>query len=393
MLMSAGGTPDDLDHYVGDPGVARSIRSWARDQGVLAMTPAVPWRQRGGSGALLLKLHIIPVSTPRMITEAPVDVLLKVCSAGSSAKEPMRHWRAWQGSPDFASRHLFRQAYPPEMAADGRVLMFLDSSDSLADTVTLGQVPMALQSDACGATIRLLLDEWNPPEARQRYVIPVREFLANELRGVLDRGRSAYGWAASVGLIPEPTTEMGGTGRDGGLPDIARHFRLESKLADAVEFMAGRSHGDLHVDNVIVPRTQTGGYDFNNIKFIDLSGFDAMAPLSRDVASLLTSLVLAVARSGPSPVQTAALFGLLTSATPSLGGKPNDLERAILAARRSALMQIDARFHQTFHRQFLLSLIGQAIIYTSYDNVGSGGRHWYFALGAAAADAYRQVSQ
>ncbi|MFF5076097.1 hypothetical protein ACFY36_03530 [Actinoplanes sp. NPDC000266] len=366
----------DLDRYLDDPQVTRAVRTWARDQNLLAEVPAAPWRRRGGSGALLARLRIAR-STPG---QKPTDVLLKACSAGSPAREPANHQLAWRDSPDFADRHLFRQLYPPAVMDDGRVLMFLNSSESLTSAVTLGQLPSAALSNGCRATIRMVLDEWNSAATRQPRSSTVRQFLTGELRGVLNRDRSAYTWARGAGFIPDVHD---------GLDSMAHRFQLDEELSTKVEFLAGRSHGDLHVDNVIVPVSPGGAFDFDDIRLIDLSAFDPMAPLSRDIAALLLSLIFPAVRGGALPSQDPSLADALTSEAPLSADHGTALERLLISVRSEAIGQIENRLHGIFHRQYLLSLIAQSITYTSYDNAGESGRRSYLWLGATAAEAYR----
>ncbi|MEH1031566.1 hypothetical protein V6W11_27835 [Micromonospora profundi] len=382
--MSTDGQTSDLDRYVDDPRVTQAIQSWARGNGLLATVPELAWRQRGGSGALLVRLRITPLAT----MQRSVDVLLKVCTAGSPAREPANHRWAWQESPDFAARHLFRQLYPPMIMSDGRVMMFLDSSESLSKAVTLGQLSPAMQLEGCTRAIRLILSDWNTPTAHQHRVMTVQQFLRGELRGVLDRGRSAYNWATGAGLFADPAAAIAARNASHGLIHVAGHIGLYSELTTMVEFLAGKSHGDLHLDNVVVPCTPDGHLNFDHIRLIDLSAFNPMAPLSRDVVALLLSLLLPAVRSGALSTQSPSLAHALTSAAPVVS-HPSSLERAALSIRSDVISQIESRLHGLFHRQYLLSLIAHSIIYTSFENVGDSGRRWYFALGAAAAEAFR----
>lgn len=388
MLMNNLGRAGDLDRYFDDLEATRAVSSWAVEHDLLVTVPATAWRRRGGSGALLVRLHLSPAAAP----QKSLDVVLKVCSAGGPAQEPANHLRAWQESPDFAARHLYRQRYPPVVMADGRVLMFLDSSESLATSMTLGQLPQAVQPHGLAATIRIVLGDWNPPAGRQRRVLSVEQFLRMELRGVLERGRSAYTWASDIGLLPGTAARFDTEDAADGLHDTVRHLRLEPVHGSTVAFLAGRSHGDLHVDNVIVPRVPGDGFDFDRVRLIDLSAFEPMAPLSRDVAALLLSLMFPAVRSGALPASPPSLVHALTSASPAATAHRTFVEDAVLSVRRSAVAQIDPGLHGMFHRQYLLSLIAQSIIYTSYSNAGDNGRRWYFSLGAAVADAYRSTS-
>jgi hypothetical protein len=61
------------------------------------------------------------------------------------------------------------------------------------------------------------------------------------------------------------------------------------------------------------------------------------------------------------------------------------------AVRHAATIGLNTDLQHIFHVQYLLSLVAQTIIYTSYSNVGLLGQHWYFALGVEAAKAFMDI--
>ncbi|MBO4204888.1 hypothetical protein [Micromonospora echinofusca] len=323
-------------------------------------------------------------------------MLMKVCSKGSPAREPANHEDAWIRSPNFADRHLFRQNFAPRFVEDGRVLMFLDSSETLSSSRTLGELPVALQSDGAAATARLVLGEWNSSTTWQRKTISADAFLRIELRGALDAGRSAYRWAERAGLLAVGmdwiNTPIGGHRRAPNPIQLSKLDSVVSKLE--VEYLCGNTHGDLHVDNIIVPLAADGSPEYDQIRLIDLSGFDPSAPLSRDVATLLLSSILPTVQAGISEADTRTLVHLLTR-TDRTGVKADSLAvaRIVRAVHAAVAAGLGADLRRIFHAQYLLSLLAQAIVYTSYSNLGVAGRRWYFSLGVEAANAFLDVAK
>ncbi|WP_143051075.1 hypothetical protein [Amycolatopsis pretoriensis] len=370
----------DVGRYLGDSVVVRALEAWARDRALSLEVPDEPWRRRGGSGALLARLRI----TPTVEFGDSVDVILKVCSKGSPAGEARNYERAWLSSPTFASRHLIRQLFQPQTVEDGRVLMFLDSSEMVSNSQTVGEMEPAYQQLGAAEAIRSILYRWNEPTGWTRRRTSASEFLRLELRGALNRGRSAYRWADRAGLMVDDVDWFGvRIGKSGKLPNPIHLLNDDSAFSKIdVDYVLGYSHGDLHVDNIVVPLTD-GQPDFGQIRLIDLSGYSSSAPLSRDVATLLLSLILPTVRAKTnSGGDMHTLVRLLIDADFS----HSDLEESVIAqsvhrVRAAVIRGLDYELKRIFQIQYLLSLLAQAITYTSYSNVGEVGRQWYFAFG------------
>jgi len=392
IMRDLGREATDVGLYLEDPVAVQALEAWARDQIVSVEIPDEPWRRHGGSGALLARLRIVPITGSR----GPSDVLMKLCSVGSAAREPMNHDEAWTRSPIFADRHLFRQVFASQVVEDGRVLMFLDSSETLSNRRTLGELPATLRPDGAAATTRLVLREWNSPATWQRGSMPADAFLRTELRGAMEQGRSAYRWAEHAGLLADGLDWIGTANRGHRrTPNPMRLPQVDSIVSRLpVKYLSGNSHGDLHMDNIIIPLAADGSLEHEQIRLVDLSGFDPSAPLSRDVATLLLSSILPTVRAGVSRAETCKLVRMLT-ATDLVAARTDEPVAAgvVRAVRAAAMAGLDADLQRMFHAQYLLSLVAQTIIYTSYSNVGPAGQQWYFALGTEAAMAFMNYAQ
>jgi hypothetical protein len=381
----------DLSTYLGDPTVARALRAWAHDHALTVATPSESWRRHGGSGALLARVRVTDVAGDHRSS----DLLLKVCSPGSPAGEAENHEKAWQLSPAFARHHLFRQVFPARVLRDGRVLMFLGSSDSLANDKTLGELPNHLLMDCATATIRLILEEWNVGAKRWKSAT-VAELAWLELRGALDKGRSAYDWTRRAGFsVVGPSTDapLHFGDRSGPLASLLRRGSEIGRMN--LRYVYGNTHGDLHLDNVIVPFMPDGVPDFERIRLIDLSGFSPSAPLTRDLATLLLSCVLRAIRAGITAAEASTLLDSLTSVRPTPGDSYRVHSLALSGAldvlyslRSAALAHFEVDVRPALHSQYLVSLIAQALIYTSYGNVGHEWQEWYFQLAVSAAEKF-----
>ncbi|MFC7707171.1 hypothetical protein [Micromonospora lupini] len=387
MNQKLGPQAADLDRYVGDSPVMQALEAWAQDRSLAVEVPSVPWRRRGGSGALLVRLR---VRSSRRIAK-PTDMLMKICARGSPANEPANHERAWLHAPAFAGQHLFMQVFPSVELDDGRTLMFLESPQAFSDARTLGELPAALQADGAGATIRLVFQEWNKPSSLRRITTSARSFLHLELGCLSQEKDSARTWSCHV-CPPFVETDAPDLRVQGNLLPSRLIQRLMSNfhLRDrSIEYVAGHSHGDLHLNNIIVRPTIGPEVSFHNIRLIDLSGYSPSAPLSRDLAALLLSSVLSTVRNGMPDSQSQALIHALVTENPtSLAAYRSAATATVQAIRSAALRSLDSHHRRIFHEQYLLSLLSQAILHTSYSNVGRSGHRWYLTLGISAADAF-----
>ncbi|MEU8167789.1 hypothetical protein AB0B97_14945 [Micromonospora sp. NPDC049004] len=391
MNQKLGQYAADLDRHVGDSEVLRALEAWAQDQSLAVDVPGVPWRRRGGSGALLVRLQI----TSSRRAAKPTDTLMKVCAQGSPANEPENHERAWLNAPAFAGQHLFMQLFPPVAMKDGRTIMFLESPKAFLDARTLGELPTTLQREAATATIRLVFREWNNPGSLRRITTSARSFIRLELGCTPQEDDAAGTRIGQTGPsytqsdAADPVIQVGML-PSGLLQRLAGRSHLRAR---SVEYISGHSHGDLHLDNILVPPTMDPKVTAHDIRLIDLSGYNPSAPLSRDLAALLLSSVLSAVRDGMPDSQSKALTHALLKESPTVTSAADESTSTLTvqAIRAAAVGCLDPFHRQIFHKQYLLSLLSQSLLYTSYSNVGRSGHHWYLNLGARAADAYTEA--
>ncbi|WP_217552639.1 hypothetical protein [Streptomyces sp. GbtcB6] len=382
-----------LDAYLADRTVADALRAWARDHELIVSVPDTPWRRSGGTGAQLVSLDLLRYSNDRMGAYRQ-SVIVKVCAKGDYSAEPQRHKAAWEANPEFSKKYLVGQPYDSVVLPDGRSMMFQEANFDVGLTCTLGELSVAYQAAGCRRAFSLILQEWNVPLGFQQKTLNVDEYLKLELRHAMSPGRSAYEWVKNAHLLhgdryfPHPAA--GESSRD--LPNPIRIASEFFGLKDfQVTYFAGYSHGDLHLDNLVVSRTVAEGPDLDVMQFIDLSGFAEDAPLARDVVTLALSCVFRSLRDGLEGAQREELVNFLVDGVEgSCPGLPIPLRDTL-----AEVMYVSSLFLQggeLWHAQYLLSLLAHALVYTSYENVGESGRRWFFYLAARAAESFLALS-
>jgi hypothetical protein len=160
-----------------------------------------------------------------------------------------------------------------------------------------------------------------------------------------------------------------------------------------LEYLEGSTHGDLHLDNVIIPWPDDSAPNIEHLRFIDLSAFNDSAPLTRDIATLILSCVSRSMRSGLDADKHESLISLLTDHDgKSANCLPEPLVDTVMKISQAADF-LPNHWKRKWHAQYLLSLQAQSLIYTSYDNVGEHSRRWFFRLAAHAAESFLDLSE
>jgi hypothetical protein len=196
--------------------------------------------------------------------------------------EYARHFAATWTAQDFARRHLAELVNDPIRVGDGYWLTFqsiagdLGEFEALSSPLSgfLGQRDLSCDAASFGAICQgivrgVLADLAGDPEIGY---FSVPEFLRMHLSYRLDPGK------------PLPELIRSST-------DEAFALLRDESLADGITVAApiGTSHGDLHVENVLVRlRPQVQPDDF---RLIDLANYQESAPLGRDPAHLLMHMV------------------------------------------------------------------------------------------------------
>lgn len=373
---------DEVDRYFGTA-VARALRESAASQGGTVDLPSRRWRRVGPhTGAVLA--HIVLERPNARGGSVAHKMMVKVCPGEQQYHdEAGRTARAWLRAPGFAKDHLVGQPLGGYPVGDGSFLMFQELAGSPGDTRTLGELAFPDRAVACGVAIRLVLTEWNTVTEPERRSATVGEYLRMELRDALAEGKSARSWAEGVGAfdVDAQWITVANSGVSGPNPVL---MAQEGSAFDhlGLEYLSGFSHGDLHTDNVMASSRDPGP---SGIRFIDLSGYEENAPLSRDVVTLLLSTVEPVVRQGLDPVARAQLLDFVVCPQETA---PTHLPPAVVDPVRSVYDVIDnipMAWREEWRLQCLLSLQAQALIHTSYDDLGPHGRWWFFQLAVRAA--------
>ncbi|NEC92172.1 hypothetical protein [Streptomyces sp. SID12501] len=316
---------------------------------------------------------------------------MKISSKGEHSIEALLHKRAWQARPDFSKRHLVHQPYPPILMIDGRSIMFQETGSDFHSIHTLGELPERYQASGCKKATFLILREWNDLTNAQSRITTASEYLKMELRHSLSVGRSAYRWAKAANLLPSdaPFIRVNFRDRELNLPNPIQVATDDHRMQGIhLEYLEGLTHGDLHLDNAVVPWPISSGPRIEQLRFIDLSAFSDSAPLTRDIVTLLLSCVFRSMRSGLSQKQQESSIALLIDHDAKLKDYPPDSLVDTIAEIAQIAEALPKQWKQRWHAQYLLSLQAQSLTYTSYENVGERGRGFFFQLAAHAAEAF-----
>lgn len=383
-------SPDDAadrleSHF--DPAALTALRQWAEGKGGSARLPAQLWRAGGLSGSMLVAI-VLDQPGPR---GAPVGrkMIVKVLPAGPYARETGLHEHAWIFDRRFAEKHLVRQLDARYPVGDGRFLMFQELAGPLGDLHTLRSLPPEVQAGACGAVAHLILHHWNAlPDQHPAGLVGADEYLRTELRDALGTGRSARRWSEQAGLLRVGcdwvTTDEDGAGRPMPNPvALAGHGSIVRDVR--IEQFTGLSHGDLHLDNVLVSHRPPGPPALSEARLVDLSAFQPDGPLTRDFVTLALSVAAHELRGGVSASEAEEMLALLVE--PRTDARGSGAGRAI-GAMQGALDGLPAGWRDDWRAQYQLSVVAQALVHVSYDDLGDDGRWWFFRLAARAGAAF-----
>ncbi|MGV9211494.1 hypothetical protein ACTFTM_06480 [Micromonospora sp. RB23] len=381
---------DGVDDLVRDSLVSKAVRSWAELNGGTVRAPQVPLRTHGYTNAFLFTIMFSrPAFARGNITE---KFLVKAHARRTD--EQARHEQAWQSNPDFARRHLVRQLHPAQRVDDERILTFQELANDGRPVTTLDVLADEALLDSFRVVATAILNDWNrPPETSGRQGRPtdittVGAYLRRELSlaGALDDVSQLGARLGPFGLAGDWIVMDGMV-----LPNPLRALADDSPIgARKIEYVYGFAHGDLHGGNIVIPLDDDIPRP-KKFRMVDLETFEDTAPLTRDlVCLLLTTLLRHVAPpqaekgSGLPAAQATALIRKLLqpSANRRSPALPRVLDDLVDAADRIGRNAVLGGLGQEWQTQFRLSLIAQALVCTTFDNLSDDGRRWCFRLAA-----------
>ncbi|MEU3200284.1 hypothetical protein [Streptomyces sp. NPDC006996] len=337
------------------------------------------WTARGRSytGAVLLAADVAP---------PPWQIIVKVVPDGAPGREADALTEALDAVPEFSRGHLAGHAFPPLRLEDGRTVMFQEiAGDSLRDTIPAGVLDSEESARVAEQVVRGILREWNGPglEHAVPEEVTVSAFLRRELDDVWTGGGSLHAFGRSLEVL-EPSPPWLYT--DGSrLPNP--YLMVEgdqSALPDpTVRVLRGMGHGDLHLDNILVPMKEKVA-QADDYRLIDLCTFDRKTDLGRDAATLLLSALVPHVRHEQPPDQRKALLRFIVDPDARHRARivPEAVRQveAVCATARAAM----SRRRDAWDVQFLLSLTAGALRFTTYTGIGAAGRRWFARLAAHA---------
>jgi hypothetical protein len=370
------------------------MREWAREtlrRQVRLSDP--PWVRRGHTGAVLAVVEFVPDGGPGGRFPPDDRLIVKIYPPGDLAAETGSHNLATEIDPDFARRHLVSQRYSRLPLGHRKFFSCQEIAFDLSEAYPLTDVACEHQPAVAACAAELVLVQWNKAEqTSQIRKQPARNYLLGELRGALESGHGTHAWARHARILnPAPRWIRIAADNSGRVLPNPAALADETSLLGAREltFLVGLSHGDLHADNILARVPRVGAPLLRDTRLVDLAAFEQEAPLSRDLATLILSLVREVVRTPMRPGEDAKLIDFVLdpesrAVTPQIAPYIVEAVRSVYGVHR----KVQAKFQDLWHPQYLLSVLAQALIHTSYDNIRPDGRWWYFRLAAHAADRF-----
>src|SRR5262245_13022943 len=367
-----------------DDAVCAAIAEWTEGTARPVWLPSRRWRRSGYTGSELVAVVVGGVRGP--YGRGGEKLVLKVCPPGRFAAETSRHEEAWASNVDFAERHFVRQRFTRYPVRDGRFLMFQEMAGNLSEIRTLSALPDDQRPAALRYATDMILTDWNRALKEPR-TTTVADYFRMEIGAALDETRSARRWAEAAGIVNPPVgwilidEDQECCPLPNPILDPDAAFGIGNR---EIDYLVGLAHGDLHLDNLLVRAPKGRPPRLAKMQVIDLSGFQAEAPITRDPVTLMLSALLHAVPDLPGDQAEALLSYVVSPEAEAPHRLPRVLADTVWSIYQTAA-DAAGTWYDEWRAQYLLSLQAQALLYTSYDNARVRGRWWYFRLAARAA--------
>ncbi|WP_405798039.1 hypothetical protein [Streptomyces longwoodensis] len=339
------------------------------------------WSTPGSSytGAVLL---------PVLVAPPPRQLLMKVIPAGSAGREASAHAEALDAVPAFSARHLVGQPYPARDLPDGRTVMFQEvAGASLVHVTPAGSLPPQEQNQVVEKVVRGLLADWN--ELGLKEAVPeqltVSRSLTRALGDVWTDGGSLQAFGRRLGVFAPSSPWLYSDGMRLPNPYLLVDGRNPALADPAVPVLHGLGHGDLHLDNILVPRREKVVQP-QEYRLIDLCTFSKRADVGGDVATLLLSALLPHVNHPQElpPDQRHALLRFIVDPDASHRTDIVPGVAARVTAVRDTARDVMHGWGDPWDVQLLLSLTAVALRFTTYTKISAAGRTFCARLAAHA---------
>ncbi|WP_198358136.1 tetratricopeptide repeat protein [Streptomyces fildesensis] len=365
-------TLEELTREFGNAAVASAIIESLLENGLEIRSGSIETRRRGYTGARLAKAQLANVKGP----PKPRWCVIKFCPPVpvNRQREGGLHSAALQEAPtEFRQRHLTEIAFPPVTCPQGVLVI----GQSIADGIPLGIVELDQLADACKTIWGEMLFGWTGDwyDSEQS---TVAELLKCELGDSFKVGGWLRGWAQHRGLLEPAFLKL--PDEKEPLPNPWRLFDEDTPATRRkIDYLVGRTHGDLHGDNVLVPR-HDGTVDPAGFRLIDLATYNARAPLSRDLATLLISLCWReIGASSPDSRSTFLTYLERDKHDGRLDdGMPAKVRKIIDALREPTRQFVIGKSwdSEQWYKQLKVSLLAQAMLHSAYTAGTPDARRW-----------------
>ncbi|MGA5817218.1 hypothetical protein ACPC54_05060 [Kitasatospora sp. NPDC094028] len=371
--------------------IASELEKWQQEHGTRIVFDR--WLTPGKSSAVLAAVALTgPVFNGK--------VVMKVCPPGATTgREPGRHADALKDAPEgFADRHLVKQPVEPVSVPGGTKVMFQEiAGGSIRDVRPLSATLRGRElPEIVSVVARSILNDWNPQPTDIRRMA-ARDFVLDHVGTRMDKNGPVAKLAGQ--LAYEPVDEQAPLWvtftTSAAVPNVVAWLERpvwDGLDSDHVLAILGRAHGDLHADNILLPMSPV--VDAAAYRLIDLSGYRADAPLSRDLTHLTLALILREL-----PELTERQRGVLAEFlvdpeadadavlhVVGLGNLSNDIAEAGEVYAKQLSMPDD------WQDQYLLSLAGNALLFATRDaTVGSQERAWCYQLACSSLGRFFSV--
>lgn len=300
------------------------------------------------------------------------------------------------GPPGFASKHLIgidQAADRPIPSGSGGLFLLMkyagggrddyDTMATLLDREILGS--------ACETIVTSTLVEWNDvrhEDEQSNDDLPAVDFL-REILG--DRCESGGSIRAAAEKLDVSCSESFFHGSRGLLPNPLAAATSGEWIGEiSVLGFRGNSHGDLHADNILIPRPQQGNpsaADFERYVLIDLSTFSSRGLIAVDPAHLLLSII--ARRLKEVPDTRGRLARLVLEPEHEPGGISVELASAVRGIQQVGNLHFDDRgLYKEWRAEFTLAIAGCALLFVGRD-LPDDHRRWFLELAGMAIDAFK----
>ncbi|MGD6749574.1 AAA family ATPase [Streptomyces sp. BH105] len=347
----------------------------------LEVRSGVKGMRRGYTGARLAKAQVANIAKPH----EPRWCVIKFCPPESThrRRESRTHAELLRQPPrKFSRRHFTDIAFPPVRCSLGALVI----GQSKAEGIPLGTVELDHLADASEVIWGEILFKWasrNYDSQRST----VAELLKCELGESFEDQGWLRDWARRRGLLTPSFLVL--PDEETPLPNPWRLFEENMPETQAdIDYLVGRTHGDLHGDNVLVP-FRDGRVDPAGFRLIDLATYEEEAPLSRDLATLLISLCWR--EIGESSADSQATFLAYLERDRRDGGLDDGMtgkmRKVIDALREPAFRFVDEKNWDPdlWYRQLKVSLLAQAMLHSAYSSGPAHARRWCSRLAGRLA--------